>query len=116
MADARQYAVIVQLGRNTSPQRLAEMIPRLRDQLSALSEGPPEQLLRSVTADLFGWLIRSKMTAPQIHAAIESPGRYTGPKVDPFLDGSDGLIVLQVGPDFLAGKGFTRVGTWLQRH
>jgi len=85
-----------------------------------MSTEPIEQAFRSVTADMFGYFIRTKLVARQIAAAIESPGKqawiYDKTTVPPFLNNQDAILVVEIGEDFLAGRGFTRAGTWLQHH
>ena len=78
---------------------------------------------RSVQADYFGYVIRTNFKARQINSAIESPGMGIVSDgetydfdVEPFLDNKDGVLVLEIGDDFIAGVGFTRIGTWLQHH
>jgi hypothetical protein len=112
-----RYLVVIQL-KNASPARLRNVIPELLKVLTKMSGGhPAEQVFRSATGDLFGYLVSSKLNAAQIHAGIESPGdRYMAKAEDVILEGGDATLVVEVGKDFTAGHGFTRVGTWLQRH
>jgi hypothetical protein len=112
-----RYIVVLQL-KDASPSRLRNLVPGLLSIFTRLSDGhPAEQVFRSATGDIFGYVISSKLNAPQIRAAIESPGRSDfGAQEDVVLEGGDATFVLEIGKDFAAGPGFTRVGTWLQRH
>lgn len=113
-SDTRRYLVLVQMG-ESSPQRLQMVVPRLQETLQRISTAGTEQLFRSITADYFGYLIRSKMNAHQIAAAIESPSPTIGRIVEPILDGKDRLSVHELGQDH-ASRWTTRALTWLQRH
>lgn len=120
MADkeGKQFLVLLSINPST-PQRLALLVPKLKEVLDRISVEAVEQLFRSLGADHFGYLIRSKMAAGVIHSIIETPQRgYLGSdNFDaPFLQGSDGLAVIELGSDFHCGRGFTRAATWLQRH
>lgn len=125
MADksgTRRYLVILSL-KSTEPARLQTLVPTLKEVLSNVSTEPIEQVFRSVTADVFGFFIRSRLVAGQIVAAIESPGEDQWlrdhdriPNIAPFLQSGDGLMVVEIGEDFKATVGFTRAQTWLQRH
>jgi hypothetical protein len=111
-----RYLVVIHL-KDASPTRLRKVVPELLRVLGRLSDGhAAEQVFRAATGDLFGYIISSKLNAAQIHARIESPGdRHRAKAEDVVLEGGD-AFVLEVGKDFAAGHGFTRVGTWLQRH
>lgn len=113
--DTKRYLVIFHL-RDSSAARLLRLIPRLQEGLGRLSKSPIEQAFRSVTADLFAYGITSTMAPAQLVAAIESPGRQWHSETEPYLLGDDHLMVMEIGRDFSAGPGFTRFGTWLQRH
>lgn len=125
MADksgTRRYLVIINL-KSAEPARLQTIVPPLKIVLSSVSTEPIEQVFRSVTADVFGFFIRSRLVAGQIVAAIESPGKKSWqrdddriPDIAPFLQSGDGLMVVEMGEDFKATVGFTRAQTWLQRH
>ena len=115
--ELKRFLVIVQLG-NTHIDRLKTLIPTLQDALGRLSVKAPEQAFRSIGADQFGYIIKTDRVARQIKAALESPGdRLTG-KLGPmpFLNNDDSMLILELGPDFYAAVGFTRVGTWLQHN
>ncbi len=116
--ESRRYLVIVSLS-NTTPLRLQNLVPQLQDLLRGLSTEPIEQVFRSVNADVFGYLLRSKLVAGQVRAAIETPQRdssTTAPIVEPVLEGGDNVLVVEVGKDFSGSQGFSRQQTWLQRH
>lgn len=115
MAESRHLLVVFHLAACT-PERLRDVVPRIQAALTKLSEEPIEQAFRSSNADLFGYAIKSKLAAKAIQAALESPGGKYRSDAYPPLDGADNLLVLEIGADYSAGKGFTRLGTWLQRH
>lgn len=115
MADvSSRYLIIVSVGTPT-PDHLQKMVPALQRELSRISLSEPVQAFRSAPADYFGYLIESRMAPQQIRATLETPGR-PGHEPNPFLGGSDGVFVLEIGPNVSAGEGFTRALTWLQRH
>ena len=117
--ETRRYLVILSLS-DTTPQRLETAVPHLRDILARLSTTAPETAFRSKKADMVGFFIRSTKVAAQISARLESPGKESfyadTPIEEPPLSGADSLFVVEIGEDFKAGRGFTRAGTWLQRH
>lgn len=119
--EGSRFLVVLRLG-STSPQRLTDLIPALQDTLQGLSTEPIEQAFRSATADVFGYFIRAKRYASQIYSAIQSPGLPAHERepdttyMTEFLDNQDHLMVLEIGEDFRAGQGFSRVGAWLQHH
>jgi hypothetical protein len=115
--EGKQFLVVLQLGK-ADVQRLQSLVPKLKKHLESLSNEPIEQVFRSVSADIFGYAIRSKLAAGQIAASIETPERDSSRELTkpPFLDSRDHVLVLELGEDFQAGPGFTRFGTWLQRH
>ena len=121
MASARttkRFCIVFHLG-NASPERLRIIVPKLKLALDRLSFTSAEQAFRSTNADLFGFLIESKLAPIQIKAAFDSPGSDgpVDPKKppEPLLEGKDALLIMEVGTDCLAAAGFTRVGAWLQR-
>lgn len=115
MGDEKRYLVVAKLG-SSNPERLIELVPAFQKALSKLSSVTIEQAIRSATADVFGYFIKSRLKAAQIVAAIESPGTSYVKIEEPFLSREDALFVMEVGSDFHASSGFTRAATWLQRH
>lgn len=119
--DTRRYLVVLRLG-DTAAERLTILVPSLKAVLESLAVGPIEQAFRSVSADVFGYFVRSKLNSAQIHAAIQSPGpesweRHSRkPDIGPFLDNKDALLIVELGEDWLVGIGFTKVGPWLRHH
>lgn len=114
----KQFLIVIQLG-NTEVSRLQSLVPRLQEHLARISTEPVEQAFRSVTADLFGYVIRSRMVAGQIAASIETPQKddsLFAPTVSPLLDGRDNLFVVELGEDTETRRGFNRLGAWLQHH
>jgi hypothetical protein len=80
-----------------------------------MSETTPSLAFTAQTADIFGYLIKTKLRAPQIVSDIKSPGpKYTSSQT--ILDGKDTVCALELGPSFSATEGFGRAMTWLQRH
>lgn len=115
-----QYLAIFRLA-DHSHERLGKVVPRIQDALERMSNGSVEIALRSVNGDIFGYFLRFRLNSKQIKVNIESPAkstaRYSFNQNDiPMLSGNDSVMVLSLGEDFVAGKGFTRAGTWLQRH
>lgn len=112
-----QYAVILSINPST-PDRLQHLVPELMKVLQHVSTEVVEPLFRSVGADHFGFLIRSKMKPGHISAIIESPsyGFPTKTIAEPFLAAQDGFVILELGKDYHSPRGFTRAQTWLQRH
>ena len=113
--EGTRYLVVLQLG-NAQPERLAEVVQGTQSVLEQISTEPVELAFRSATADIFGYLLRTKFHAGQINGRLESPSKYAFRGQQPFLDNKDAVLVVEVGEDFRAGVGFTRVGTWLQHH
>jgi len=115
--EPRRFLVVIQL-KDTKPARLQWLVPSLQDVLTRISIAPYELAFRAITADLFGYVITSKRSAPQIAATIESPGSRSifAEFIEPFLAGDDHVLVVELGHEFSAGAGFTRLGTGLQRH
>lgn len=114
-----KFLVIVSVNPATV-ERLKGIVPGLKSELERLSDAGIEEAFRSVTADIFGYVIRSKLKAGQIRAAIESPGptsaqaRHEGTLMRmPFLSGKDNVIVLELGDDVSAAQGLKRIETWL---
>lgn len=116
----RRYLIVLNLG-EASPQRLIGLVPAYLAALGRLSLVPTEQAFHSATRELCGYFITSRLAPKQIIAALESPARGSiqggmDMASTPFLNSKDALMVLELGEAFLAGVGFTRAGTWLQRH
>jgi hypothetical protein len=106
----RRFLVVVRLG-DTSPRHLSAVVPPLQTQLASVSAVAPEQVWRSVNADVFGYFIKSSMNAGQISAALDKPV-----KMPAFLGGHDSVLVIEVGTDFSASQEFTMPITWLRRN
>jgi hypothetical protein len=107
--ESARYLIVVTLG-DSSRDRLMALAPDLMNVLKGLSAGPVEQAFNSAARDVLGFLFQSKLSAHQIIAQVQSPNR-----VEPFLNNSDNLLVVQLGDDF-SGFGRSRAWTWLQRH
>lgn len=118
MADSR-FLIIFSIVPATR-ERLAEIMPRIKEVLGQLSDAN-ELVFRSPAGDSFGYVLRSGGAARDIVSTFQGPGRQRvttdlGRSDMPFLTNADGILVVQIATDFYATQGFTRVGTWLQRH
>ena len=67
-----QYLVVLSL-HVYSIERLTEVAPGLTSVLERLSTEPIEPAFHSVPRDIIAYLVRSKLNAHQILAAVESP-------------------------------------------
>lgn len=108
----RRFLVILSLF-DTAPTRIQNVVPVLKRILERLSPDGYEQAFRSITADAFGYLIKTHLSVSQIRATIESPDDNVG---WPFLNNKDGLFVIEIGSEFSGNSVFTRAAMWLQRH
>jgi hypothetical protein len=116
--DGKQFLVLFRISPCT-PARVGVIFPRLKEIMEKVSLAPVEQLFRSIGADTFGYLIRSKLKAGHILSIIETPQKDfigIGKFEHPPLTRDDNVAVFELGPDFHCGIGFTRAMTWLQRH
>jgi hypothetical protein len=112
--DLRRYLIILQLGQ-TSPERLQQLAPRLQKVLSKYSSQPVEPAFRCITADTFGYLIRSSADARIICSGIKSPDPGSPGGVQRFLKDSDQLLIVEIGEDSVVGNGFGAVEAWLKQ-
>jgi len=115
---SHQFLIIVQLG-NTEPARLQEVVPEVKLILEKLSSEPLEIAFRAISADIFGFLVRTTRAARQLEAALLRPSNF--PRASGFeppsgLDNKDHVFVLELGPDCSSSQGFSRALTWIQRH
>lgn len=119
MAEVRRFLIVMDL-ENSTASRLQETVPRFLKLLEEISvEAPVQQAFHSTARDIFGYVIRSKMNAAQIHASIETPQRkshFVSGFVEPFLFHNDNVLVLEIGDDFYFSGGMSRLGAWLQHH
>ena len=121
MADkeGKQFLVLLSINPCT-PARLLQLVPALKSLLEEVSTQPIEQLFRSMGGDHFGYLIRSKMAARQILAAIETPQKWPVRREveirEPFSTGKDAVIIMELGQEIIAHNAFSRAITWIQRH
>jgi hypothetical protein len=115
----KQFLVMLSISPAT-PDRLISLVPALKSFLGRISIEPIEQLFRSVGADHFGFLIRSRLVAGQILAAIESPQKQSWEPgfqpIEPFLTSRDHVAVIELGRDVATSSGFSRALTWIERH
>ena len=111
--------VVVQLG-NTAVERLQRVAPALIAALDKLSVMKPEPAFHSAPRDIVAYVIRTKLSARRILTFLETPmtakEQYEDIIIAPFLSNDDGILVLELGQEFIAGRGFTRLGGWLQHH
>ena len=119
--ETNRFLVILRMGSATQ-ERLGEVVRPFQEMLQWMSTEPIEQTFRSVTADIFGYVLRSRLPVGVIRANLESPGKKSwqhGPEPPvqyPFLNNEDDLLILEIGEEFSASQGFSRVGIWLQLH
>ncbi len=121
--ETRRFLVIFHL-HNTSVERVKQFAPAAKSTLDQLSDSPAELLARGISHDVFAFLIRSSLAARQIVAALESPGSGTdavfgsqrGTWVNPFMEGGDKVIALEIGDECYANRGFNRQLGWIQHH
>src|SRR5690606_25447387 len=100
-------------------ERLADFVPKAKLVLSNLSSSVIEQAFRSMQADIFGWVIKSKRNVHQILKLLENPTDVPYPAKplgEPFLTNQDHILILEIGETFTSTRGFSRLTTWLQRH
>lgn len=112
------YLVVIRL-LPCNQDRIAESMPTIRDILGMLSGGNCEPAFNSAVVDVAGFLIQTRRTAAQIEGKLRSPNspdfHFGGETfIDPPLTNQDEILVLEIGSDFRAGKGFTRMGAWLK--
>ena len=101
----RRYCAVIQL-RDTSVSRLGESVPFILDMIERWSDRDYEQLCRSVTADIFAFVFKTKKPAGMLRAEFEEcQGSKHG----------DSFIVFELGKD-CASFGFARPLAWLQHH
>ena len=118
--EGEQFLVIFRLG-VASPARVSEFVPQAQAALQKISTEPIQLIVRSVTADVFVYGIRSRMVPGQIKAHIESPGhsrqiRDLETFIPPFLAEKDAVLVVQLESNYDASGGFYRELAWLQHH
>jgi hypothetical protein len=116
--EGRQYIVVVSFY-DYSNDRLADAGRRLIEALESVSTEKIEMAFRSVAYDIIAYFVRSRISAHQIRAAIESPHRGRTPQMgakEGFLTNEDQLLVIELGDDKDATQGLSRALTWLQRH
>jgi len=115
----KQYLILLSVSPAT-PNRLVSFVPALKDFLERISTEPIEQMFRSIGADHFGYLIRWRLVAPQILAALQAPQKHPWEKgfkpTEPFLTNQDHVAVLELGVDAATDSGFSRGRTWIERH
>lgn len=103
MPEGKQYLVVIQLI-NTTPERLlkraADIMPKIKETLRSISTEPIESAFHSVTADLFGFGLRSERDPYQIRALLESPSEHVKYGVifkfkEPYLKRGDHIMVFR---------------------
>ena len=109
MADgtkALRYCAIVQLSKGSDMARVAESVPWIVSLIDRWSKKEMEQLCRSNDGQLFGFVFKTTKPVEMLRSEFETCGG---------TNNQDSIIIFEVGTD-LASVGFTRAGTWLQRH
>lgn len=104
--ESKRYLAIVQLKSDSTLQRIANNVPKIKTIIERHSSGEMEQAFRSNDGQLFGFFYKSRLPGDMFRAEFEkSDGTITG----------DSLLVLEAGP-LTTAQGFSRAWTWLQRH
>ena len=107
MADAstKRYLAIVQLKGDSTIARIGEDVPKIIKFIESFSHGEHEQAFRSKDGLLFGYFL--KTATPEFLQAefIKCSGTQNG----------DSFVAFEIG-NLVAGEGFSRAWTWLQRH
>jgi len=101
----RKYLVLMRLDDKTDMNRIAECVPPLIEIIQRMSKKPCELVFRSEKPTIFAHIVQTDMSAPMIRAALANAQSSRN---------TDAILVLEVGEDFSATAGFTRVGAWLQ--
>jgi hypothetical protein len=112
-----RFLVVIGLHNYTLP-RVQKAVPEIKGLLEKLSKEAPELAFRAVDNSVFAFCIISDKTASHLQAIIEAPNRAASYEIKtlPVLEGDDTLLVLEIGEQAAAGKGFSRFVTWLQHH
>lgn len=110
----RRYLIIFQLGKSNR-ERLRTLAPHLQNVLRSLTNQSAEPAFRSITADIFGYMIESSVDARTISNRIESPDSGSPSGVGPPLESDDHVLIVEVGEDSRVGKGFRTVAAWLEQ-
>jgi hypothetical protein len=108
MADTHQQArllAVVQLKPDSTMQRIAADVPQIVEFIKRFSKGDHELAFRSNDGLIFGYFL--KTNTPQ----------FMQPEFDkcPGTQNGDAFLAFVAG-DLIAGSGFSRAWTWLQRH
>jgi len=98
------FLLTVQLKSDTDHARLAEMVPKIMEQVRDISGGNSSQFFRSTDGILFGLLLESKLKARQIRAILDTAAIFQH---------EDSFILNEIGEDF-AGAGFSTAWSWMQ--
>jgi hypothetical protein len=104
--EIKRVCVVIGLANDSPLQRIAADVPSIIDTLRRASTGEFEALMRSSDGILSGFLMKTDKTCTFLRQRFEEcKGSKSG----------DSFIAFEVGQDF-SSLGFTRAGTWLQRH
>lgn len=117
MSDKR-YLVFIQIDRPTV-DRVARVAKGVQESFVALGIQYAENPIRSLQADQFAYVVRTKLNARQIKGALESPGADAlawDTQIAPFLTSKDGIFIIEIGNEFASTSHFGRVQAWLQHH
>ena len=102
-----RYCAVVQLDRSSTLQRISAIAPAIVKMIERWSKGEMEQLSRSNDGQTFGYLFRSTKPLGMMQAEFAATAA---------THNKDAIIIFAAGKDVVASEGFTRAGTWLQRH
>ena len=104
--EPKRYCVVVQLDKGAGIGRIRGVVPALVDLVKQWSKDEMEQLSRSNDGQLFSYLFKSAKPLAMMRAEFENSSATIN---------ADSVIIFEINEDF-ANVGFTRIGTWLQRH
>jgi len=98
--------IIIELNSSSDISRIGRDVPGIIEVMRRLSLGKHEQVFRSDSGRLFGYLVKSSAPANLFRVEFEKCSSTVN---------SDTILVLEVGEEF-AGYGFSRAWNWLQHH
>src|SRR4051794_2302207 len=97
--ETRRYFLLIEFGEGAAAQRLAKVVPKLREAIERMSKNNCLLAYRSPSGAVVGYLIRTALVATQIRARLTVPQEHgmEDPKV---LGNHDKVLVLELGKDF----------------
>lgn len=114
-ATLRRYLVTILLDPPTT-ERLAKVGAAVQKILRGASTAPPEVAFTAKDRSVVSYLVRTSVTARDLHSRIASPGGRFDSRTPPILLGTDAVLVLEIGASFCISADRGRVYTWLQRN